>query len=55
MKEKDKKQQFAPPTFPSNDPFPTKTIVPKTTGTFTSKTPVCSASVVTSNEDKTQY
>ncbi|MGR5880301.1 hypothetical protein ACT7DO_23375 [Bacillus pacificus] len=51
MKEKDKKQQFAPPTYPSNDPFPTKAIVPKTTGTSNSKTSVCSASVVTSNED----
>ncbi|HHT7203804.1 hypothetical protein ACQVQ3_22050 [Bacillus cereus] len=30
MKEKDKKQQFAPSTYPSNDPFPTKAIVPKT-------------------------
>lgn len=57
MKEKEKKQQFAPPTYPSNDPFPTKAIVPKTTGklyfrvTPNSKTSVCSASVVTSKED----
>lgn len=54
MKEKDQKQQFAPPTYPSNEPFPTKAIIPKTTGTSNAKTPVCSASVVTSNET-TQY
>ena len=35
IKEKEKKQQFAPPTYPSNDPFPTKAIVPKLQESYT--------------------